>query len=76
VNDSGASADRGEQPDYLVRLRPLKSSVPGTVRLRKLLKLALRCLSLRAVRVEEVPRGQGGGSLGGGVAEQQYQAER
>jgi hypothetical protein len=42
------------EPDFLVRLRPLKDATPAIHRLRHFLKAALRCWGLRAVSVEEL----------------------
>jgi hypothetical protein len=39
----------GRTPDYLLRFRPLPSNVPPAVRLRALLKHALRTLELRCI---------------------------
>jgi hypothetical protein len=41
-------------PRYRVELQPLRSDVPVDVRLRHLLKLALRACQLRAVSVREI----------------------
>jgi hypothetical protein len=43
-----------DNPDYAVILRPLADGVPGPVRLRRYLKLALRGYRLRCVRVEAI----------------------
>ena len=46
----------GERPgDYRLILRPLASTTPAVVRLRRFLKMALRSYGLRAVVVQEVP---------------------
>jgi len=42
---------------FTVELRALRSRVPVEVRLRRLLKVALRSCQLRCVRVEAVPPG-------------------
>jgi hypothetical protein len=42
---------------YRLTLRALASSYPLAVRLRRLLKMALRCYGFRLVRAEEVPGG-------------------
>jgi hypothetical protein len=42
------------QVEYILRLRPLRSGIPVPVRLKHLLKLALRVCELRAVSVEEI----------------------
>jgi hypothetical protein len=47
-------ADVPEQPDYRLRLRPLASDVPATIRLRSVLKRLLRTYQFRVVVVEEV----------------------
>lgn len=50
-----------EQPDFRLTLRPTPGDVPAAVRLRAVLKYALRACGLRCVRVEEVPRDGPGG---------------
>ena len=40
--------------DYLVRLRPIPGDCPPYLRLRRLLKFALRTLGLRCVEVREM----------------------
>jgi hypothetical protein len=47
---------KDESEDLVVRLRPLPSSVPGIVRLRRLLKLMLRGFGLKCVSVSGVSR--------------------
>jgi hypothetical protein len=46
----------GDQPDYLIRLRPVAHSGPVISRLRMFLKAALRAWGLRAIEAVEVPR--------------------
>ena len=41
--------------DYRVTFRPKPSTIPPIIRLRRLLKLALRYLNMTAVSVEEIP---------------------
>lgn len=49
-----------EQPDYRLVLRPLRREEPPVIRLRRLLKTALRAFGLKCVSVEEVrPDGPG-----------------
>ena len=43
------------QPDYLIRLKPLPSPRPAAVRIRLLLKWALRQAGLKCVEIREVP---------------------
>lgn len=45
-------------PDIRLVLRPLPDEVPVAIRLRQLLKYALRAQGFRLVRLEEVPRGE------------------
>jgi hypothetical protein len=47
--------DHRRQGDYLLRLRPERSSVPVVIRLRHVLKALLRTYGFRALSVEEVP---------------------
>jgi hypothetical protein len=42
------------QQEYLIRLRALPDNVPATVRLRRLLKVALRSFKLRCTMAVEV----------------------
>ena len=44
---------------YVVTLRPLRSSVPAEIRLRRALKALLRTHGLRCVRVQAAPAGPG-----------------
>jgi hypothetical protein len=46
--------DPAPERDYLLRLRPERSAEPAPVRLRKLLKIALRALGLRCVHLKEL----------------------
>ena len=46
-------------PDYRLTLRPLPSSIAPAIRLRALLKYALRACRLRCVHVEELPADSG-----------------
>jgi hypothetical protein len=43
------------QPDYRILLRPVQDECPAAVRLRRLLKVALRAFGLRYIDLEEVP---------------------
>src|SRR5262249_55076858 len=45
-------------PDFALVLRPLPSEVPATVRVRQLLKVALRRFRFRLLRLEEAPPAQ------------------
>jgi hypothetical protein len=57
-----------EKPrDFLIRLQPLADDVPPTIRLRRLLKFAGRCLRLKCVEATEVNRDDGGSQHGAGV---------
>ena len=42
-------------PTFRLTLRSEPSSVPATVRVRRLLKIAGRCLGLKCVKAEELP---------------------
>jgi len=42
-------------PDILLRLRALKSDVPEPVRLRRALKVLLRCFQLRCISLTDAP---------------------
>ncbi len=44
--------------DYVLEIRALPSDVPAVVRLRRLLKYALRGLDLRCVRATEIASGE------------------
>ena len=57
VGKEGISMSTPEPPpDYSIRLRPLHDSAPAAIRLRHLLKYALRGLGLRCISIKEVPR--------------------
>jgi hypothetical protein len=43
-----------DRPEYVLRLRAMPSGVPPHLRLKHLLKLALRKCQLRAVSIEQV----------------------
>lgn len=45
--------------DFLLRLRPLPSSIPAAVRLRRALKCLLRSFTLRCVLIAELPAAGG-----------------
>ena len=47
-----------KQPEYILRFRALPDAVPSIIRLRRLLKMALRVFRLRCISLEEV--GQAG----------------
>jgi hypothetical protein len=42
-------------PEYLIKLRPTPSDIPAEIRLRRLLKIALRSCQLRCTSVSETP---------------------
>jgi hypothetical protein len=44
-----------DRPRYLLEFVPMPSGIPPAVRLKRLLKLALRACELRCVRHEELP---------------------
>jgi hypothetical protein len=50
----GTTVAVNRQPQYRVLLRPQPGEAPAFVRLRRLLKLALRAFGLRYVLVEEI----------------------
>jgi hypothetical protein len=60
--------DPGQQPDYRLTLRPLPGSCPPIVRLRQLLKVAVRAFRLRCVAVEELSAGRRPDARGDGAA--------
>jgi hypothetical protein len=43
--------------EYVVRLRPLPSNIAPAIRLRQVLKFALRACRLRCLAVQELPAG-------------------
>jgi hypothetical protein len=45
---------RAEQPEYRLRFRALPDRVPPIIRLRRLLKLALRAFGMRCVMIEGI----------------------
>jgi hypothetical protein len=53
-----------EAPHYRMTLQPLTSRYPPVVRIRRLLKLALRAFALKCVRVEELPAVASGAAPG------------
>ncbi len=54
------------EPDVRLTLRPLPDEVPTDIRLRRLLKYALRALGLRCVKIEDLERGpRQPGTIGG-----------
>jgi len=50
----GVSEGRKADPIFVLHLRPLPSTMPATIRLRRLLKLALRSFNFRCTEVIEV----------------------
>jgi hypothetical protein len=44
-----------DEQTYLIELKVLHDSVPGPVRLKRLLKLALRSFGLRCLNAQELP---------------------
>lgn len=44
-------------PDYLIKVRPEGQGPEPVIRVRRLLKLALRVCRLRCIRIEEVAAG-------------------
>jgi hypothetical protein len=59
--DQGQDGSEGcekDEPDWVIQLRPLGSAAPAEVRIRRLLKLALRGLGLRCVSMSWRRRGE------------------
>jgi hypothetical protein len=53
------AGDAGKDVDYLLVLRPVPDACPVAVRLRRLLKAALRAFGLKVIDLRELPRDQG-----------------
>jgi hypothetical protein len=51
-------SDRSEGSEITLRLRPLASEIPAAIRLRRLLKAALRAYAFRATEISQIGTAQ------------------
>lgn len=49
-------SDAPNEPNYVIEFRPQPSAVPAPLRIRRLLKYALRSLGLKCISLQEKPK--------------------